>query len=160
MPGFPIQDIRIQTHKSSEKQTWKQAWQMQFMLVQGFQTTFKIGPLRHQNQWKSKHGPQRMLSFAPQCPRIVPGFPWTPKWRHQARQMTRLCTKTLRSVCKNAKNPASRSHRASKYFSRGIRSQTPTQRKPDEPASHHTDQNLKSKAMRNCQGLYRGNSKC
>ena len=39
-----------------------------------------------------------------QCPRIVPGYPSTPKWSHQACQMTSLGTMNPISLCKNAKN--------------------------------------------------------
>ena len=55
----------------------------------------------HQNPLKicknlSLAGPQRFLCYAPQCPKISPGSPKTPKWTHQSCQMTRLRPKNTK----------------------------------------------------------------
>ena len=94
------------------------------LLIHRYPRSFRMGPI---NQLKikiiqawSSTCPFLYSPMSQARPRIVPGPPKDPKWTHQPCQMTHMGTKNLRYVCKNAKNPASRSQRASTYLSREI----------------------------------------
>ena len=73
------------------------------------------------NQTKSKPGAKSVLYCSPGCPRIVPGSPKMPMWRHQACQVTGLGANKMIEKKSNAqcKQPA-----------------------PNKPTSHQADQNI------------------